>query len=98
MGFAVNRLRGPRHNPPRSRQFYYEKMFSVFVPKQNWNLTGTIAQFYLFPHIIAHCLCLLFARHGMGALRFLSQSSARCGLRLHPLLFFGQQCPLPAPR
>src|SRR5262249_3814219 len=33
VGFAVNRLRGPRHNPPRSRQFYYEKMFSVFVPK-----------------------------------------------------------------
>jgi hypothetical protein len=41
VGFAVNRLRGPRHNPPRSRQFYYEKMFSVFVPKTklefDWN-------------------------------------------------------------
>jgi ATP-dependent DNA ligase len=43
----VNRLRGPRYNPPRSRQCRYEKCSRALSPKQYLNLTGTIAQLYL---------------------------------------------------
>jgi hypothetical protein len=53
----------------------------------------------LFPAaVIALCPChLCLAVHGAGAFGFVSQSCARCGLRLHPLLFFLDNSARPSP-
>ena len=50
----VNRLRGPRYNPPRSRHFSYERRSRAFAPKQYLNLTGTIARLYLVRNVAAY--------------------------------------------